>query len=186
MKTIFRNKTFRDILTIVVIAGVIIIGLQVTIQKFVVDGPSMLATLHNGQQILVSKIVYKFNEPERGDIVIFRSPDGSEEDYIKRIIGLPDETVEIKKGIVYIHKKDGTVEQLDETYVTSKSLSYFKGNKIPEDEYFVMGDNRLNSRDSRSGWTLPRESIIGKAWLSVWPPGDWGLVHGHDYGEEDG
>ena len=183
MKTIFRNKTFRDVLAIVVIAGVVILGLQFTVQKFVVDGPSMNTTLHDGQQILVSKIVYKFHEPERGDIVVFRSPDGYEEDYIKRIIGLPGETVEIKQGIVYIYKEDGLVLTLDETYVTRQSLNLFKGNQIPENEYFVMGDNRLNSRDSRNGWTLPRESIIGKAWLSVWPPGDWGLVANHSFEE---
>ena len=142
MEKIIHNKTFRDILTIVVIAGVIIIGLQITVQKFVVDGPSMLSTLHNGQQILVSKIVYNFNKPERGDIVIFRSPDGDVEDYIKRIIGLPGETVEIKEGIVHIHKEDGSVLPLDETYVTKKSPTSYKGDKIPENEYFVMGDNR--------------------------------------------
>jgi signal peptidase I len=183
LKTILRNKTFRDILTIVVIAGVIVIGLQLTVQKFVVDGPSMKITLNDGQQILANKIVYKFHEPERGDIVIFRSPYGDEEDYIKRIIGLPGETVEIKEGIVYIRKEDGTVLQLDETYITRQSPSSFEGEKIPENEYFVMGDNRLNSRDSRNGWTLPRESIIGKAWLSVWPPGDWGLVANHSFEE---
>jgi len=184
MKTIFRNTIFRDTLIIVVIAGVIILGLQATVQKFVVDGPSMNFSLHDGQQLLANKVVYRFHEPERGDIVIFHPPNNEEEEYIKRIIGLPGETVEIKEGIVYIHEEDGNVFPLDEPYVTRPATQPFKGDIIPENEYFVMGDNRINSRDSRNNWTLPEENIIGKAWLSVWPPDKWGLAANHSFQEQ--
>jgi len=175
---------FRDTLAIILIAAVIIFGLQATIQKFVVDGPSMNLTLHDGQQLLANKVVYKFHEPERGDVIIFHPPNNEKEEYIKRIIGLPGESVEIKEGIVYIHEADGTVLPLDEPYVNSPAKQPFRGDIIPENEYFVLGDNRNNSSDSRNNWTLPQENIIGKAWLSVWPLDKWGLVANHYFQEQ--
>jgi signal peptidase I len=167
---------FRDTLTVFIIAAVIILGLQTAFQKFVVKGPSMNFTLQDGQQLVINKVVYKFHKPERGDIIIFHPPFAEQEEYIKRIIGLPGESVEIKEGVVYIHKKDGTVLTLDEPYVTRPAIQPFKGGVIPENEYFVMGDNRNNSSDSRTGWTLPKKNIIGKACLSIWPPSKWGLI----------
>ncbi len=183
MKAIFRNTFFRDTLITLLIAAVVIFGLQATIQKFVVNGPSMNFTLQDGQQLLVNKVVYKFHQPERGDIIIFHPPFNEEEEYVKRIIGLPGESIEIKNGTVYIYKKDGKVESLNEPYVTRPTTQSFKGEIIPENEYFVMGDNRNNSSDSRTGWTLPQENIIGKAWLSVWPTSTWGLVANYSFPE---
>ena len=177
----------RDIITILVIAGVMILGLQAVVQKFVVDGPSMNYTLHDGQQLLVNKIVYKFHEPERGDIIVFHPPpEIDEDDYIKRIIGLPGESVYIEDSTVFIRKADGTTIELDEPYVTRPANREFEGEVIPPGEYFVMGDNRVNSSDSRTGWTLKEDDIIGKAWISLWPPEDWGLIPNHDYVNEDG
>ncbi len=182
MKTVIR-----DVLTVVVIAAVIITGLQATVQKFGVVGPSMNYTLQTGQQLLVNKIVYRIHEPERGDVVIFHPPPEISDDIqIKRIIGLPGEKVQIEDGTVYIYKADGTKLTLDEPYVTNPATRPFLGEKIPENEYFVMGDNRINSSDSRTGWTLPQESIIGKAWLSLWPPKNWGVVSNHVSQEHEG
>ena len=132
-------KTFlRDIIITFVLAAVIFLGLQTTIQKFAVDGPSMQPRLQHGQQILVNKAVYKlFHEPERGDIVIFDSPENRQGDFVKRIIGLPGESVEIRKGIVYIHIENGTVVPLDEPYVDNPAMTDFQGDKIPENEYFA-------------------------------------------------
>ena len=175
---------FRDTLSIILIAAVIIFGLHATVQKFVVEGPSMKLTLNDGQQLIANKIVYKFHEPERGDIIIFHPPNNEEEEYIKRIIGLPGESIEIKDGTVYIYKTDGTVMQLDEPYVTNPARQSFNGDIIPENEYFVMGDNRNNSSDSRYGWTVPRENIIGKAWLSIWPPSEWGLIANYSFKDQ--
>ena len=170
-------RTFlRDTLTIIIIAAVIVAGQRAIAPKIVVDGPSMSSTLHDGQQIVVSKLSYRFHEPERGDVIVFYPPNNGKEEFIKRIIGLPGESVEIKEGTVYIHKPDGTVMKLTESYVSTPARIAFKGEIIPTDEYFVMGDNRNNSSDSRGGWTVPFENIIGKAWLSVWPPDRWGLV----------
>jgi signal peptidase I len=176
---------FRDIVMVLVIAGVIILGLQAVVQKFVVEGPSMNYTLHTGEQLLVNKIVYKFHEPERGDVIVFHPPpEVDTDDYIKRIIGLPGERVVVFEGQVIIHKADGSVIELDEPYVTRPATRTFEGDVIPEGQYFVMGDNRVNSSDSRNGWTLREEDIIGKAWLAVWPPSDWGLVDNHDFGDD--
>ncbi|MBN2076538.1 MAG: signal peptidase I [Dehalococcoidales bacterium] len=181
-------KTFiRDTITVVVVAAVIILVLQFVMQKFVVEGSSMNFTLHDGQQLLVNKIVYNFHEPERGDIIVFHPPvEIDEDDFIKRIIGLPGEKVVIANSKVIIQKADGSLIELDEPYITRPANRDFEGGIIPEGEYFVMGDNRVNSSDSRTGWTLKEEDIIGKAWISVWPIRDWGLVSNHDYEQENG
>lgn len=177
------RNLFRDFLIILIIALVIIFGIQFAFQKFVVNGPSMSLSLQDGQQVLVNKLVYKFHEPERGDIIVFDPPFETKEDYIKRIIGLPGESIEIQEGIVYVHKTDGTEIRLDEPYVTNPGKQSFEGGIILLDEYFVMGDNRNNSNDSRSGWTVPSENIIGKAWIFIWPPSAWGSVPNYSYAE---
>lgn len=166
----------RDTFIIILIAALVVIGQRTIAPKVVVDGPSMNDSLHNGQQIVVNRIAYKLHEPERGDVIVFYPPNNGREEYIKRIIGLPGESVEIKSGTVYIHKKDGTVTPLAESYIAAPARASYTGETIPDGEYFVLGDNRNNSSDSRGGWTVPFENIIGKAWLTVWPPDDWGLI----------
>ena len=143
---------------------------------------SMEPNLYEGQRIIISKVIYHFHEPERGDIIIFPNPNDPDEEYIKRIIGLPGEVVEIKDGIVYIHQADGSVLTLDESeYINTPDKDYFISNTIPADNYFVLGDNRSNSYDSRAGWTVPRQDIVGKAWLSIWPMSDWGLAPNYSF-----
>lgn len=172
-------KTFlRDTLITLILAALIFLGLQVTVGSVIVDGPSMMPNFQDGQRLLVNKAVYKFfHPPERGDVIIFHLPGIEEGDFIKRVIGLPGESVEIKKdGTVYIHKEDGSVIHLDEPYVTEAAKQPYSGKPIPENEYFVLGDNRNNSSDSRNSRTLPGKYIIGKAWLSIWPPDEWRVV----------
>ena len=173
-------RTFlREILGTLLVAIVIFFLIQATVQSSIVVGSSMEPNLHSGQRLLINKVFYKFHEPERGDIIVFPPPNnpGSSVDYIKRIIGLPGETVEIRDGIVYIHQEDGTVLALDEhDFIDNPPNSPFYGSTIPPGNYFVLGDNRNNSNDSRSGWTVSLQDIIGKAWLSTWPPKWWGLV----------
>ncbi len=167
----------RDFVTIVVIAGALVLILQAVVQKFIVDGHSMDNTLQNGQQFMVNKVVYNLHEPERGDIIVFHPPtEVDTDDYIKRIIGLPGETIFINEGTVYIIDTEGTVTELEEPYIELESNRSLAAVTIPEGEYFVMGDNRGNSADSRNGWTLERENIIGKAWVTIWPPSLWGLI----------
>ncbi len=171
----------RDAGATVILAAVIFLGLQTTVESIIVDGPSMEPNFHNGQRLIINKAIYKFNGPQRGDVIIFQSPNGDHSDYIKRVIGLPGETVMIKDETVSILREDGEVFPLDEPYIAKQSRKAFSGEKIPENEYFVLGDNRTNSDDSRSGWTVPRQNIVGKSWLSVWPPDVWGLVAHYSY-----
>ena len=131
----------------------------------------MEPSFYQGQRVVVVKAVYWFGEPQRGDVVIFKAPDSSDEEYIKRIIGLPGDTVEVSYGVVYINDF-----KLDEPYV-KRSFSYSLPKQIvPAGNYFVLGDNRDISNDSHKGWFLPRDNIIGKSWLITWPPSDWGVV----------
>jgi len=136
------------------------------------------------QRLLVSKLVYSIHEPERGDVIIFHPPNRMRDSYIKRIIGLPGESVTIEDGTVSIHQADGSVLLLDEPYVKEEANSIYIGHPIPENEYFVLGDNRNNTNDTRNGWKVPLENIIGKAWLSVWPPDKWGLAANYPLQEQ--
>ncbi len=170
------KQSLRDFLIMLVIAVAVFVGLRTTVQTFIIHFPSMEPNFWEGQRLLVNKVVYKIHKPERGDVIIFRPPNNQRESFIKRIIGLPGESVEIKEGAVYIYKEDGSVLLLDEPYIEEPSGRSFKGGKIPENEYFVLGDNRNGSNDSLIGWTVPRNNIIGKAWLSIWPPNLWGLA----------
>ena len=172
---------FREILGTIILAIVIFLVLQTTVQSFIVDGPSMEDSFHDRQRLLIIKdrVAYAFHEPERGDVTVFRSPGNRRGDYIKRIIGLPGDTIEIKKGSVYVN---GT--ELDEPYVEDPPSYTFGLIKIPENKYFVLGDNRNNSNDSHNGWMVPRQNIIGKAWMSVWPPDRWGLAPNYPLEEQ--
>jgi len=142
-------------------------------EPFYIPSGSMEPTLQVEDKIIVNKLVYRFKDPERGDIVVFQHPMLDPKlDYIKRVIGLPGETLEIKDSTVYING-----EPLKEDYLP-EDLRFmdFGPVTIPENSYFMMGDNRNNSQDSRVWGTLPREYIIGKAFLIFWPMGRIGLL----------
>ena len=170
----------REIIGTLLLVVVIFLLLQITVQSFVVMGSSMEPNLQERQRILINKVVYVFREPERGDVIVFHAPNNRQPPLLKRIIGLPGESIEIKQGMVYIHK-DGNILPLDESYIEEPLTRTFDGDPIPQDEYFVLGDNRNSSSDSRGGWTVKREDIIGKVWLSIWPPG---LVLNYSFEEQ--
>lgn len=178
------KRTIFEFIIMVVIAVAVFVGLRSSVQTYVVYGPSMLPNFTDEQRLLVNKIVYYFHEPRRGDVIIFHPPDSQQASYIKRVIGLPGEKVVIEDGVVYIHKEDGSVLVLDEPYVREVANRPYRGPTIPEDEYFVLGDNRNNTNDSRNGWTAPRENIAGQAWLSIWPPDKWGLAANYPLQEQ--
>jgi signal peptidase I len=170
----------REIGLTLIAAVVIFLLLQATVQSFVIVGISMQPNFQEGERLLINKVVYKFRQPESGEVIIFHPPTNQQADYIKRVIAVPGETVEVKDGAVYVN---GT--KLDESAYVKEPPNYtFILMQIPENEYFVLGDNRNNSNDSHNGWTVPRESIIGKAWLSFWPPGEWGLVVNYPLAEQ--
>ena len=176
MKQLLLSRDFREIAGIILIAVVLFVGLRISIQTYIVYGPSMEPNYWEDEWIIVDKLAYKFHTPQTGDIIVFQPPISSTKPFIKRIIGLPGESVEIKDGTVYIHKTDGSVVTLQEPYIKEVFSTNYNSGVIPADEYFVMGDNRNNSSDSRGGWLASRDKIIGKAWLSIWPPRLWGLA----------
>lgn len=165
---------FRQVLVTVLFAVAIFFALQTTIQTSIVVGRSMEPSFYQGQRLLINKAVYHLDQPERGDVIIFHPPNSSGADYIKRIIALPDETVEIKMGTVYVNGSP-----LNEPYIKNSPDYTLQQLDVMDGEYFVLGDNRNNSNDSHNGWTVPRENIVGKAWISIWPPGTWGLISGN-------
>jgi signal peptidase I len=138
----------------------------------------MEPNFQEGECIMVSKVCYRSSDPERGDVIIFDPPFESPHPFIKRVVGLPGEIVEIEDGDVFI---DGI--PLEEEYVMAAPDYEMSARTIPEDEYFVLGDNRNNSNDSHSGWTVARDHIIGKAWFTYWPPSKSGLVKHYSYPE---
>ncbi len=162
---------FREVLITALLALIIFFGARATIQTYVVIMTSMEPNFHEGERVVVNKAVYFFSEPQRGEVVVFKAPNGQQDDFIKRVIGLPGDTVEVKNGAVYVDSV-----KLDEPYIKSAPLYTMAKITVPANDYFVLGDNRNNSNDSHYGWLLPRENIIGKAWLTTWPPTYWGLV----------
>jgi signal peptidase I len=164
-------KFIREILVPLVIGLAIFILLQTTVGSFKVYGISMLPSIQNGEYILVNKAAYSFNKPQRGDIIVFRSPRDPNTDLIKRVIAVPGDTIEIKDNAVFVNGN-----RITEPYILEPPHYALPEQKIPADSYFVLGDNRNNSADSHRGWTVPRKNIIGRAWITYWPPQKWGLI----------
>ena len=171
---------FRDLVITVIMAVVIFFALQFTVQNFVVIGASMQPSFYDGERVVATKLAYKLHEPERGDVIILLPPRNMDEDLIKRIIGLPGDRVEVKDGVVYVDNLP-----LDEPYIKQPPSYKYSVEIVPENEYWVLGDNRNNSNDSHTGWTVPREDIVGKAWLIIWPPDQWQVVPDYFPEEEE-
>ena len=169
---------FREILITLALAVVVFFIIQTTVQTFVVMGASMEPSLHDRQRLLVNKAVYYLSEPERGDVIVFKLAK-RQADYVKRIIALPGDTVEVKTGVVYVNGSP-----LEESYIKNPPSYTIEQQKILGNTYFVLGDNRDNSDDSHNGWVVPHQNIIGKAWLLIWPPNEWGLVPNYPLQEQ--
>ncbi|MBN1189536.1 MAG: signal peptidase I [Dehalococcoidales bacterium] len=161
----------REMLITLGLALVIYLLLQLVIQSSIVNNISMQPTLIEGQRLIIGKVAYTFSEPQRGDIVVVRPPVETNTEYVKRLIGLPGDTVEIDDGKLYLNGIP-----LDEPYLKEDIKSGFSPYVVPEGRYFLMGDNRNHSNDSRRGWTVTRQDIVGKAWLRIWPLNKWGSV----------
>ncbi|MFQ6100804.1 MAG: signal peptidase I [Anaerolineae bacterium] len=173
------RSLLREVLETILLTVILFLVLNATTGRFQVRGSSMEPTLHDGQYLVISKLSYWIHLPERGDIIVFHPPRDPAEDYIKRVVGLPGEQVEIRDGEVWV---DGTL--LEEYYITNHA-SYSGAWSLGGEEYFVLGDNRGNSDDSRNWGTLQRENIVGKAWLCYWPPEEWGLMAHHIFPETE-
>jgi signal peptidase I len=160
-----------DILETIVLAVVLYFGINAVSARVRVDGFSMNPTLQNGEYILVNRLAYKTGQPERGDIIVFSFPADEGQDLIKRVIGLPGETVKIGDGVVTI---DGRT--LQEPYIAQDPI-YFGEWTVPPGFLFVLGDNRNDSRDSHQWGLLPLENVIGKSVLIYWPPPEWKIIN---------
>jgi signal peptidase I len=145
------------------------------VQSFIVTGPSMEPTLHSGERLLINKFIYRFTQPKPGDIVVFHPAVRPRDDYIKRVIAVAGQTVEIRDGRVWVDGKP-----LAEPYLSEATYGQFGPVRIPQGRLFVLGDNRNNSQDSRypEVGLVPLKSVIGKAALRYWPLGRLSLIGG--------
>ena len=165
------GQAAREIIETILLTVLIFFGIRLVVQNFRIEGRSMEPTLHSGQYLLVNKLTYQLSgEPQRGDIIVFEAW-GQDKDFIKRVIGLPGEEIEIRDGHVKIN---GDV--LEEPYLDQSTSDSIGPLTIPQDQFYVMGDNRHNSSDSRAYEPLEADKIIGRAWLTYWPPGEIGLI----------
>lgn len=192
------GAVLREILETLLFTLMIFFLVRSVIQNFMVEGSSMEPTLHTGQYIIVNRIVYLhidlnvfrrllpggeqvqpnlaylFQMPRRGEIVVFEYPRDTSRDFIKRVIGLPGETIEIRNGQVFINGVP-----LEEPYLTAAARAQtgsLPPTVVPANTVFVLGDNRGNSSDSRSWGPLPLDRIIGRAWVTYWPLEQWGVI----------
>ncbi len=186
----------EDMLETIALALLMFLVLQVSVRNYRVELSSMEATLFPKDRLVVNKLVYAhvdseivdglapfvdvwddqaalfpFHPPRRGDVIVFRYPKDPSRDFVKRVIGLPGETVEIHRGAVKI---DG--EALEEPYLEERDLSSLGPTLVPPESYFVMGDNRDGSSDSRHWGTVPLENIVGKVLVRYWPPFEFSFL----------
>ena len=171
-------KVFREVAITVLIAVAVFALLRLTVQSYTVVMSSMEPNFQQGECIMVNKVCYLSSAPQRGQVIIFNPPFGSPHPYIKRVIGLPGETLEIRDEKVFVNGIP-----LQEEYVMAPPNYTMPATEVPETEYFVLGDNRNNSNDSHSGWMVPRDNIIGRAWFIYWPPSSLGVVKHYSYSE---
>lgn len=164
------KRFLLDVLETLVLAVVLYFGINAVSARVRVDGFSMRPTLQDGEYILINKLAYKLGEPMRGDIVVFVFPVNPEEDLIKRIIGLPGDTITVQDGVLSIN---GVV--VNEPYISAPP-AYDGTWQVSEGELFVLGDNRNDSRDSHQWGLLPVENVIGRAVLIYWPPEEWRII----------
>lgn len=181
-----KSGGIGELIRFAIIALLIVIPIRVFVaQPFIVSGTSMVPTFENRDYLIVDELSYRFHEPYRGDVVVFRYPKDPSKFFIKRIIGLPGETISIDaEGIVSIinaNAPEGFI--LDEPYVKNIQKVSYPSTHLSENQYFAMGDNRSGSSDSRTWGTLPKKNIVGQAFLRLIPfthatihPGDYDFV----------
>lgn len=162
---------------------VVLLAIMVMIYLFVmspqeISGASMEPNFHNGEYILTNKVEYKLHDPQRGDVVIFKSPRNPQIDYIKRVIGVPGDHIRLSRETLFINDKT-----LLESYIPNTTMTYggtFLGENqeiiVPPGKYFVLGDNRQHSSDSREFGPVAKEEFIGKAFMRYWPFSEFGLI----------
>lgn len=173
-----QDGFFTEIIKFSILALLIVVPFRMFVaQPFIVSGASMAPTFETGEYLVVDRATYHLEQPERGDVVIFRYPNDPSKFFIKRIIGLPGETVELANGITTI-EKNAQRTVLDEPYLERDRTDDHLTITLSQDEYFVMGDNRAASSDSRVWGPVPRENIVGRAFIRLLPPTHFGILPG--------
>lgn len=173
--------------TVIIALSIFAVIYLFAFQPHEVNGQSMdgIGKFHTGQYILTDKLTYKFREPHRGEVIVFKYPLDERYDYIKRIIGLPGEQIMLKDSKIYIFNSEHPNgfpltedEYIADTIITSGRTFLEENSKItiPKDNYFVMGDNRPQSADSRTWGFVPKNEIIGRSFFRYWPPHEMGLI----------
>jgi signal peptidase I len=161
----------RDIVETMVLVAIAFLVINALIGRFRIEQVSMQPNLHEGEYVIVDKVSYAFRQPERGEIVVLKNPNAGQPDLIKRIIGLPGETIEVRGSQVFING-----QALTEPYIQPPMGIEQTPLTLQAGQYFVMGDNRSNSEDSRRFGSRPLKDIVGRAWIIYWPPTDWQVL----------
>jgi len=159
-----------DVVETLILSIVLFVAINAVSARIRVDGASMEPTLQSGEFVIVNKLSYFFGKPATGDVIVFHFPRDPDQEYIKRVIGLPGDQVAIKNGKVYIND-----QVLVEDYIAASPV-YEDNWEVPGDSLFVLGDNRNNSSDSHNWGTVPLDYVIGKATFIYWPPTEWGVL----------
>ncbi|MBA2679305.1 MAG: signal peptidase I [Ktedonobacteraceae bacterium] len=167
-----RSHLARDIIETLALVLLLFLVIHFAIQNYHVQNISMQPTLNDTEFVLVNKMAYLFHAPERGDIIVFHAPPNTAQDFIKRIIGIPGDTVTVDSSHVWVN---GVL--LKEPYISSSFSPIANTWKMGKDQYFVMGDNRPASDDSRSWGLVPKSFIVGKAVMVYWPLNKWQFIN---------
>lgn len=168
-----------ELVRVFIIALLIIVPIRVFVaEPFIVSGSSMVPNFHNREYLIVDKVSYRRHEPQRGDVIVLRYPKDPSQYFIKRVIGLPGETVQINNGVFIYNEENPLGKKLDESYIPTEVATFGPRDPITlgADQYYVLGDNRTASSDSRVWGILPEADIIGKAWLRVFPLSEFGVT----------
>lgn len=174
------RESFKLLRDVVLVLAIFMLLLVFVAQPVVVEGTSMLPQLHDGERLIVNKLIYyhiksfSWGHIERGDIVVFWFPNDPDKSYVKRVIGLPGDTVEINNGMVFVNGEKMQEDYIDGNFSKSKESRVPK--KVENHYYYVMGDNRDNSSDSRSWGLVPEKYIYGKVFFRYWMPSNIGFV----------
>jgi signal peptidase I len=181
--TATASSLLREVFEVVVLAVILYLGISFAVQAVHVEGLSMYATLDDNDYLIANKIDYRLHAPQRGDIIILRPPADNSKDFIKRVIALPGEKLLIRDSVVYING-----HKLDEPYLPEAWIQLNNwpspgqgspdGAVMPPNQYFVMGDNRNRSQDSRIFGPIGRDRIDGRAWFRIWPLNHFGDIYG--------
>jgi signal peptidase I len=176
-RTSTASSLLRELVEVVVLAVILYFGISFAVQAVHVEGLSMFATLDDNDYLIANKIDYRLHAPQRGDIIILRPPTDNSKDFIKRIIALPGERLLIVDGKVYINGHMLDEPYLPEAWTTLNTWGGPDGEVVPPNDYFVMGDNRNRSQDSRIFGFISRDRIDGKAWFRIWPLNHLGQIY---------